>query len=158
MPKKSTEEGRLFSNPKFELQRGSDGFIVQFYLHFCSIFGEEMVQSFNQAWIHSHLNITQRQGIIKVVRKKRKKKRTGFTWKTGDPISLLNIDYKIATKTIADRISKVVPKLIHEDQTGYVKDRYIGQNMRLVKDVVKITPLNNNISDMTIFIDSKKSF
>ena len=74
------------------------------------------------------------------------------------PILLLNIDYKIATKTIADRISKVVPKLIHEDQTGYVKDRYIGQNMRLVKDVVKITPLNNNISDMTIFIDSKKSF
>ena len=107
----------MFSNPKFELQRGSDGFIVQFYLHFCSIFREEMVQSFNQAWTHSHLNITQRQGIIKVVRKKRKKN-TGFTWKTGDPISLLNIDYKIrATKTTADRISRVLPKLIHEDQT-----------------------------------------
>ena len=31
------------------------------------------------------------------------------------PISLLNIDYKIATKTVAARIAKVLPSLIHED-------------------------------------------
>ena len=73
------------------------------------------------------------------------------------PISLLNIDYKIATKTIADRISKLLPKLIHEDQTGYVKDRYIGQNIRLVKDIMKVTSLDN-IPGMAIFIDFKKAF
>ena len=73
------------------------------------------------------------------------------------PISLLNIDYKIATKTIADRISKVLPKLIHEDQTGYVKGRYIGQNIRLVKDIMKVTSLDN-IPGMAIFIDFKKAF
>ena len=73
------------------------------------------------------------------------------------PISLLNIDYKIATKTIADRISKVLPKLIHEDQTGYVKGRYIGQNIRLVKDIMKVTSLDN-IPVMAIFIDFKKAF
>ena len=48
---------------------GSDGFIVEFYLHFWSILGEEMVQSFNYALAHGHLNITQRQGIIKVAPK-----------------------------------------------------------------------------------------
>ena len=89
-----------------------------------------MVQSFNQALILGHLNITQRQGIIKVVPKNRKNRLYLENWR---PISLLNIDYKIATKTIADRISKVLPKLIHEDQTGYVKDRYTGQNIGLVK-------------------------
>ena len=68
-------------------------------------------------------------------------------------ISLLNIDYK----TKADRISKVLPKLIHEDQTGYVKDRYIGQNIRLVKDIMKVTSLDN-IPGMAIFIDFKKAF
>ena len=73
------------------------------------------------------------------------------------PISLLNIDYKIATKTIADRISKVLPKLIHEDQTGYVKGRYIGQNIMLVKDIMKVTSLDN-IPGMAIFIDFKKAF
>ena len=52
---------------------GSDGFTVEFYLRFWSILGEEMVQSFNHALILGHLNITQRQGIIKVVPKKTKK-------------------------------------------------------------------------------------
>ena len=43
---------------------GSDGFTVEFYLRFWSVLGEEMVQSFNHALIHGHLNVTQRQGII----------------------------------------------------------------------------------------------
>ena len=51
----------------------SDGFTVEFYIHFWPLLGEEMVQSFDQALILGHLNITQRQGIIKVVPKKRKK-------------------------------------------------------------------------------------
>ena len=134
--------------------RGSDGFTVEFYLHFWSILGEEMVQSFNQALIYGHLNITQRQGIIKVVPKKRKNKLYLENWR---PISFLNIDYKIVTKTIAGRISKILPKLIHEDQTGYVKGRNIGQNIRLVKDIMKITALEN-IPGMAIFIDFKKAF
>ena len=142
---------KLSSNGKCP---GSDGFKVEFYLHFWSILGEEMVQSFNQALIYGHLNITQRQGIIKVVPKKRKNKLYLENWR---PISLLNIDYKIETKTIAGRISKVLPKLIHEDQTGYVKGRNIGQNIRLVKDIMKITALEN-IPGMAIFIDFKKAF
>ena len=133
---------------------GSDGFTVEFYICFWSILAEEMVESFNQALICGHLNITQRQGIIKVVPKKRKNRLYLENWR---PISLLNIDYKIATKTIAGRISKVLPKLIHEDQTGYVKDRFIGQNIRLVKDIMKITSVEN-IPGMTIFIDFKKAF
>jgi len=94
-----------------------------------------MIQSFNQTLTRGHLNITKRQGIIRVVPKKRKNKLYLENWR---PISLLNTDYKIVTKTIASRISKVLPKLIHEDQTGYVKDRNIGQNIRLVKDIMKI--------------------
>ena len=49
---------------------GSDGFTVEFYLCFWSISGEEMVESFNHALILGHLDITQRQGIIKVIPKK----------------------------------------------------------------------------------------
>ena len=63
------------------------GSTVEFYLRFCSILGEEMAQSFNQALIHDHLNITQTQGIIKVVPKKRKN--IAFTWKTGDQYPFL---------------------------------------------------------------------
>ena len=44
------------------------------------------------------------------------------------PLTLLNVDYKIAPKAIATRIKKVLPQLIHTDLTGFMKDRFIGKN------------------------------
>ena len=53
--------------------------------------------------------------------------------------SLLNTDYKIATKSIAATIAKVLPSLIHEDQSGYIKGRFIDQNIRLTADIIECT-------------------
>ncbi|KAL9987821.1 hypothetical protein ACROYT_G002189 [Oculina patagonica] len=133
---------------------GSDGLSVEFYLHFWPMLGEELVQSLNYGFEHQHLNITQKQGIIKVIPKKRKDKSYLENWR---PLTLLNVDYKIATKAIAHRISKVLPKIINDDQTGYVKDRYIGQNIRLIMDIMKVTELED-IPGLAIFIDFKKAF
>lgn len=41
--------------------------------------------------------------------------------------SLVNVDTKIMTKVIATRIKNVLPDIRHCDQTGYVKDRFIGE-------------------------------
>ena len=133
---------------------GTDGLSVEFYLHFWHLLGEEMVESFNYAHKLGKLNITQRQGIIKVIPKKRKNRLYLENWR---PLTLLNVDYKIATKSIAHRIAKVLPKLINEDQTGYVEGRYIGQNIRLINHIMNITELEN-IPGMAIFIDFKKAF
>ena len=32
-----------------------------------------------------------------------------------------------------------LPNLIHSDQMGFVKDRYIGQNIRLLNDLMECT-------------------
>jgi len=48
----------------------------------------------------------------------------------------LNIDYKILTKVLANRLEKVLPKIINPDQTSYVKGRYIGENIRLIQDLM----------------------
>jgi len=54
-------------------------------------------------------------------------------------------------------ISKVLSTIINEDQTGYVKGRYIGQNIRLILDIMKVTELKN-LPGLALFIDFKKAF
>ena len=73
------------------------------------------------------------------------------------PISLLNVDYKILTKFIAKRIEKVLPTLINPDQTGDVKGRYVGENVRLIYDLIHYTDRPNQ-KGIAIFLDFKKAF
>ena len=52
------------------------------------------------------------------------------------PISLLNTDYKILTKLLSTRLQNVISTIVATDQTGYIKNRYIGENIRTVVDVI----------------------
>ena len=51
------------------------------------------------------------------------------------PITLLNVDYKILSKVLAKRIKEVLGEIIHHDQVGYIKDRNIGEAVRLIDDM-----------------------
>ena len=48
-------------------------------------------------------------------------------------------------------------KLCHHNQTGYVKDRYIGETVGSVFDVMDLT-LKENVPSLLIFIDFRKAF
>ena len=61
-----------------------------------------------------------RDGIIKLVPKKDAEPHLIKNWW---PLTLLNCDYKIAGKAIANRIKSVIPKLINNDQTSFLKDK-----------------------------------
>ena len=58
---------------------------------------------------------------------------------------------------IALRLKKVLPNIIHHNQTGYVEDRYIGETIRSIFDIMEFTD-GNNIPGIVIFIDFKKAF
>jgi len=48
-----------------------------------------------------------------------------------------DVDYKIASKAITKRLEKVLTLLINPDQTGFIKGRYIRQNIRLIKEILE---------------------
>ena len=73
------------------------------------------------------------------------------------PTSLINVDAKIISKVIAVRVKNVLPRIIHHNQTGYVKDRYIGETVRSILDIMEFTD-KENIPGILIFIDFKKAF
>ena len=58
--------------------------------------------------------------IIKLIEKKDKDKKLIENWR---PISLLNIDTKLISKVLAERLEKVLPSLISKIQIVYVKGR-----------------------------------
>ena len=60
------------------------------------------------------------------------------------PISLLNVDCKIALKALAERLKKILPVLISHKQTAYVKDRFICETgSRLISDIIEVTDVFN---------------
>ena len=117
---------------------GDDGFTAEFYNCFFDLVSRDLVNSFNTAYNEGELSISQRRGVITLVPKEDSCLSDLSNWR---PITLLNLDYKIASKVIAKRIERFLPRLIHPDQTGFVKGRYIGQNIRLINDIMEQTKL-----------------
>ena len=133
---------------------GTDGLSAKFYKFFWSEISTDIIGSFNYAFKTGTLSISQGRGIISLIPKKNKDKSLLENLR---PISLLNIDYKILTKSIAKRLEKVLPKIINPNQTGYIKGRFIGENVRLIQDAMFYTKQEEK-SGIAIFLDFRKAF
>ena len=92
--------------------------------------------------------------MIKLLQKKDKDKRLIGNWR---PISLINYDTKILTKVLAKRLKEVLPSLIKCDQTAYVKNRFLGESVRLISDVLEMTK-TLNIEGFLMTVDIQKAF
>ena len=115
---------------------GEDGFSKEFYETFFDLLNQNLLDSYNEAFQKGSLSVSQRRGVISLIPKHDCDLSELTGWR---PITLLNVDYKILAKCIAKRIEPFLPKLIHSDQTGFMKDRFIGQNVRLLNDLMEYT-------------------
>ena len=63
----------------------------------------------------------------------------------------------MTSSVIASRIKRVLGKHIHDDQKWFLQGRYIGENTRLVYDILFETKMSN-IPGMILSIDFEKAF
>ena len=133
---------------------GSDGFTTNFYKFFWKDIKDLLLQSFEDSFKTKKLSSFQRMGILNLLPKKDKDLRSLANWR---PVSLLNTDYKILTKLLAMRLQKVIPTIINSDQVGYIKNRYIGENIRILSDILLYTDLEDLEAYITQ-IDFEKAF
>ena len=61
------------------------------------------------------------------------------------------------SKVLATRIKKVLRYIIHHNQGGYIKDRFKGETVRSIFDLMSFT-LKENIPGLMMFIDFHKAF
>ena len=97
---------------------GTDGLTTEFYKAFWAellpYYRESLVFSFQAG----ELSLEQKRGIVTLIPKKDVDRKFLKNWR---PISLLNVDYKITSKVIANRMKKVLPDLINNSQTFFLK-------------------------------------
>ena len=160
-PKERCEGLLTDSECRFALKRfqknkspGTGGLTAEFYSFFWDLLSSTMINSFNHGFVKGELSILQRQGIIRLIPKKNKNLSLLKNWR---PILLLNVDYKIANKALALRLRKVLPSITSDVQTGYIEGRFIGENNRMISDIIHFTAEQNQ-EGIALFIDFEKAF
>ena len=73
------------------------------------------------------------------------------------PITLLNVDFKIASACIANRIKPILRNIISETQKGFLKGRYIGECTTLIYDLIDKLE-EDDIPGLLLLIDFEKAF
>ena len=145
----------VLKNMKLNKSPGNDGFSVEFYLTFWPYIGGLIVDAFNESFVSGNLSVSQKQGVITLIEKDGK---DPLQIKNYRPITLLNVDYKILSKVLATRMKEVLLEIIGSDQVGYIKNRNIGEAIRLIDDMI-FHCLNNEIeSFFLIAVDFEKAF
>nr|XP_016490429.1 PREDICTED: uncharacterized protein LOC107810195 [Nicotiana tabacum] len=74
------------------------------------------------------------------------------------PISLCNVSNKIISKLLSTRLSQLLPKLISDNQTGFVKGRLITENILLAQEIVHDIGKNNQGGNIVIKLDMSKAY
>lgn len=113
---------------------GSDGLSTEFYVCFWNDLGDSLLSVFNEAFHIGSLADSQYEGLLRLIHKK-DDRRLPKNWR---PISLLNTDYKLASKVITERLKKVMSSIVHQDQTCGVVGRSIFSNLHLFRNVLDI--------------------
>lgn len=97
---------------------GNDGIPAEFYRKFWPLISESFIGCANECFEKGEMSCSQKQAVITLLEKRGKDRAFLENW---PPISLVNLDTKVMSKVIAARVKKVLPSIIHYNQTGYVK-------------------------------------
>ena len=124
---------RTLQSMKSNKAPGCDGLTKEFYEVFWEPLQTEILMMYEVVLDQKKLAPSARKGVMSLIPKKGKDARY---LKNLRPLTLLNIDYKLIAKLLADRMKRVLPKIIGPQQTGFMKNRNIQQNIRKTMDIV----------------------
>ena len=132
---------------------GSDGLPMEFYVKFWPILGTDLVNVLNSCYLSGVMSLTQRRGLISLIFKKGDRL-DPRNWR---PITLLNVDYKLAARVVAGRLLKVIHLVVAKDQTCGVPGRFIGENVSIIRDVVSFAS-RTGVPLAILSLDQEKAF
>ena len=133
---------------------GSDGLPKEFYVTFWDLLKQDFVEMVNECDTMGIMPESLRQALISLLYKKDDPE----LLKNWRPISLLNVDYKIFTKVLVQRIKPLMSVVVHPDQCCAVPGRSSEDNAFLLRDICDYLDVRERAACAFISIDQEKAF
>lgn len=133
---------------------GMDGFPVEYYKKFIDILAPILHKVYMEAFERGSLPGTFNDALISLIPKKDRDTSDPSNFR---PVSLLGVDCKILTKTLASRLEKILPDIIHGDQVGFIKKRSSVDNMRRLIHLIHMNR-SNPVPVAAFSLDAEKAF
>lgn len=74
------------------------------------------------------------------------------------PIALVNFQFKVITKVLANRLAMVAPKIISQQQWGFIVGRHIGDCICVASKVINMLKYRTFGGKLTLMFDICKVF
>ena len=146
------EEAERCVNSMNDAAPGPNGLTIGFYKKFFKYFGNHFIEILNNC--ESKLTDTFNIIKLKLIPKNNNNSKTIDDLR---PISLTNYEYRIFTRILADRVQKIIDKLIGENQTCSILGRRMNDNLFLTRDLISDCKIRNKLLNI-INVDQKKAF
>jgi len=143
----------LFAMPK-DKSLGPDSYTMEFYKSTWDIIGKEFILAIKSFFVKGFLPKAINSTILALI----PKKATTNEMKDYRPISCCNVIFKVILKIIANPLKRVLPNFVVGNQSAFVQDRLLIENVLLATELVKDYHKESVSTGCAIKIDISKAF
>lgn len=133
---------------------GPDGFGGSFYHTYWDIIADDVFNSVSQFFIQGWLLPNLNSNLVVLIPKFPGVDRI----ENYRPIALANFQFKIITKVLADRLACIAPKILSENQRGFIRERHISDCICIASEAINMLDKKNFGGNLALKIDIKKAF
>ena len=144
----------VIKQAKLNKAPGPDGYSNKFFKTFCTELLNWIFRSFKQAITVNALSPIIKRGTITCIPKQGKDRNLLKNWR---PLTMLNSTYKFYSAILANRLKSTLETVVNPDQTGFIANRFIGDNTRLLYDTINHCEMENK-EGLLIVLDFAKAF
>ncbi|XP_071709245.1 uncharacterized protein [Rutidosis leptorrhynchoides] len=132
---------------------GPDGFNIMFYIKFWDIIKDDLLKALKWFWETGSISNGCNASFITLI----PKVNDPLNFSNFRPISLIGSYYKILSKLLANRIRKIIPGLIGDEQSAFISNRYILDGVLIALESLEDLKSRNQKS-FIFKVDFKKAF
>lgn len=133
---------------------GSDGFSGKFYRHCWDVISADLLLAVQEFFIGVPVPRIISNALLVLL----PKKLSPSTFADYRPISLCNFVNKVCTRIICDRLRPLLPDIISEEQSAFLRGRDISDNILLAQEMMAHLNRGTRGHNMMLKLDMMKAF